>query len=216
MFAALDIVGVNGKIHRRKHKVLWSFYFAFFRTIRNSNFIFKVVSRSLLWTASVSISTISQVPSPDIVTLFFLRTVSARSSSILCSILFVFALFPPLNERHEMILSENICMATLESDTIQAVKLLRSSFSSPFPSADFCLHKTVPSTLIHVHSFLTQTSKNSLFIVLTGLDLANILQYFQFWCIVHDAMWTNNWISMNLCRPDIEHCWWHGHCRWHY
>lgn len=99
-------------------------------------------------------------------------------------------MFPPLNQK-------NICMETLESDTIQAVKLLWSSFSSLL--VPFCLLKTVQ---FHQRWVYRTNKKKSLFIVLQNVS-SNVLQNFPF--LVHCAwkLWTNNWISMNL-SPNID------------
>lgn len=102
---------------------------------------------------------------------------------------------------------ENYLHETLESDTIRAVKLLWSSFSSPF-RVDFCLLKTVPSTLSCRQRFNTnkreRNSKHGIFIYCPSTEsvisqqtsICNI-SYSGALCMM---LWTNNWISVNLRR----------------
>lgn len=143
---------MDGKVHRRKHKVLYKFfYFEFFRTNRNIKWFYSRLLRLCTLFASVNnrqsrLAWHCDVHFPS-QGLFFHRSLQQN---------FIFASFPPL-EWHEILL-KMICIETLESDTIQAVKLRWSSFSSPF-RVDFCLLKTVPSTLFHDDNLLNTNTR---------------------------------------------------------
>lgn len=164
LLAALDnVMLVNKRIHRRAHKILWSFVLNF--STRKAFLAYKVEF-------SFALNCLPQLAfqqSPSDIVMFF-PAFSARSSSIFC--LTLFTMFPPLNERHE----KNICMETLESDTIRAVKLLWSSFSSPSPKQ---FHQ-------RFHQLRAQTTEN--LYLLSSSSLRQILQYFQSWCIVHEIV----------------------------
>lgn len=206
---------MSEEIHRRAHKVLWSFVrsrvFRIFPAKQNKSFApaFKVVSPSLALNCLLQLAfSPNQLLRPIAwhcdVPVFPALRFSARSSSILCS-----ASLPPPAKRSDTVeayLHGNARERHNSSSKIAVV--IRFLRLVPFCLSD---NSSINSSF-NVHSFLAQTrvswTKNHYLLSFGAVSApVNGSAVFPILGALCMRLWTNNWISMNL---STKHCWWHG------